>query len=156
MSLDILESTTKDLGQRLRNFESATCSAFETHELKHEAEARQRWQTKVATEHNTASTPGITDDLPPSPNPPSAPNPLFNLPSTFMGPPHLFPSSIDEAIQSQANPRPDLSPSYITSMASTTDSSHSAPITIAAKASPHKFKSNVKGKTPLQRHIACK
>lgn len=56
MSLDILESTTKDLGQRLRDFESATCSAFKTRELKREAEARQRRQTKVA-----ASTPGITD-----------------------------------------------------------------------------------------------
>lgn len=60
MSLDILESTTKDLGQRLRDFESATCSAFETRELKREAEARQRRQTKVATEHSAASTPGIT------------------------------------------------------------------------------------------------
>lgn len=50
MSLDILESTTKDLGQRLRDFESATCSAFQTRELKREAEARQRRQTKVATE----------------------------------------------------------------------------------------------------------
>jgi hypothetical protein len=58
MSLDIQEFTTKDLGQRLRDFESATCSTFETHELKREAEARQRRQTKVATEHN-ASTPGI-------------------------------------------------------------------------------------------------
>lgn len=61
MSLDILESTTKDLGQRLRDFESATCSAFQTRELKREAGARQRRQTKVATEHNAASTPGITD-----------------------------------------------------------------------------------------------
>jgi hypothetical protein len=59
--LDILESTTKDLGQRLRDFESETCSAFETRELKREAEARQRRQIKVATEHNAASTPGITD-----------------------------------------------------------------------------------------------
>jgi hypothetical protein len=59
MSLDILESTTKDLGQRLRDFESATCSDFQTHELKREAEARQRRQTKVATD--AASTPGITD-----------------------------------------------------------------------------------------------
>jgi hypothetical protein len=40
----------------LRDFESATCSAFETRELKREAEARQRQQTKVATEHNA---PGI-------------------------------------------------------------------------------------------------
>jgi hypothetical protein len=61
MSLDIQESTTKDLGQSLRDFESATCSAFETRELKREAEARQR-QTKVATE------PGITDDVPPLPS----------------------------------------------------------------------------------------
>ena len=61
MSLDILESTTKDLGQRMRDFESATCSAFETRELKREAEARQRQQTKVATERNAASKPGITD-----------------------------------------------------------------------------------------------
>jgi hypothetical protein len=60
MSLDIQESTTKDLGQRLRDFESETCSAFETHELKREAEARQRRQIKVATDHNAASTPGIT------------------------------------------------------------------------------------------------
>ena len=50
-----------DLCQRLRDFESATCSAFETRELKREAEARQR-QTKVATE------PGITDDVPPLPS----------------------------------------------------------------------------------------
>jgi hypothetical protein len=56
MSLDILESTTKDLGQRLRDFGSETCSAFETRELKREAKARQRRQTKVATEHNAAST----------------------------------------------------------------------------------------------------
>ena len=61
MSLDVQESATKDLGQRLRDFESATCSAFETRELKREAEARQRRQTKVATERNAASTPGITD-----------------------------------------------------------------------------------------------
>jgi hypothetical protein len=61
MSLDVQESTTKDLSQGLRDFESATCSAFETHELKRETEARQRRQTKVATEHNAASTPGITD-----------------------------------------------------------------------------------------------
>jgi hypothetical protein len=54
MSLDILESTTKDLGKRLRDFESATCSAFETRELKREAEARQCRQIKVGT-------PGITD-----------------------------------------------------------------------------------------------
>ena len=46
-SLDILESTTKDLAQRLRDFESATCPAFETRELKRETEARQRRQTKV-------------------------------------------------------------------------------------------------------------
>jgi hypothetical protein len=46
----------------LRDFESATCSAFETRELKREAESRQRRQTKVATEHNAAtSTPGATD-----------------------------------------------------------------------------------------------
>ena len=45
----------------MRDFESATCSAFETRELKREAEARQRRQTKVSTEHNAASTPGITD-----------------------------------------------------------------------------------------------
>ena len=43
----------------MRDFESATCSAFETRELKREAEARQRQQTKVATEHNAASTSGI-------------------------------------------------------------------------------------------------
>ena len=66
MSLDILESTTKDLGQRLRDFESATCSAFQTCELKRETEARQRRQTKVATEPNAASTSEITEDVPPS------------------------------------------------------------------------------------------
>jgi hypothetical protein len=62
MSLDIQESTTEDLGKGLRDFESVTCSAFETHELKREAEARQRQQqTKVSTENNAASTPGVTD-----------------------------------------------------------------------------------------------
>ena len=65
MSLDVLESTTKDLCQRLRDFESATCAAFETCELKREAEARQRRQTKVATvtqhhDNAAATTPGTT------------------------------------------------------------------------------------------------
>jgi hypothetical protein len=141
MSLDILEYTTKDLGQKLRDFESATCPAFETRELKRETQARQRRQTKVATAQNAASTSEITDDVPPSPR----------RPSTFMGPPHL---SIDKTIQSQADPRPDPSTSSIASMILTTGS---APMTIAAaEAGPRKFKSHVDGKTPLQRHIKQK
>lgn len=43
-SLDLLEATTSLLGKAFREFEEKTCPAFETRELRREAEARQRRQ----------------------------------------------------------------------------------------------------------------
>ena len=43
-TLDIFERVTKDLGNRIRDFASDTCSSFATKELAREAEARRRCQ----------------------------------------------------------------------------------------------------------------
>ena len=55
-TLQILDVTTTDLGNQLRAFQSDTCASFETLELKREAEARQRRQTR---EGSAANAPGI-------------------------------------------------------------------------------------------------
>lgn len=46
LSLNILESVTIQLGNLLRNFQSKTCTAYATHELKREMAARIRKATK--------------------------------------------------------------------------------------------------------------
>jgi len=45
-SLDILDGATTSLGQKLCDFNRTTCSAFETRELRREAEARSRHAAK--------------------------------------------------------------------------------------------------------------
>lgn len=44
-----LDDLTSDLGYCLRRFESETCSAYRTYELKREMEARQRKQARQQT-----------------------------------------------------------------------------------------------------------
>jgi hypothetical protein len=46
LSLDVLDAVTISLGQKLRDFNQTTCSAFETRELRREAEARSRRAAK--------------------------------------------------------------------------------------------------------------
>ncbi|KAF8151198.1 hypothetical protein BJ912DRAFT_869512 [Pholiota molesta] len=46
LSLDILESTTNQLAELLRDFQEKTCPAFDTQELKREATARERRMAK--------------------------------------------------------------------------------------------------------------
>src|ERR1700722_11481806 len=45
-TLDVMDSVTRLLGERLRDFKDKTCSAFETRELKREYNARIRRQAK--------------------------------------------------------------------------------------------------------------
>jgi hypothetical protein len=47
LSLDLLEATTALLGKAFGEFEEKTCPAFETQELRREAEARQRRQANA-------------------------------------------------------------------------------------------------------------
>jgi len=63
-SVDLLGSTTELLGKELRTFEEKTCPAFDTQELKREAEARQRRQAKNPSMGPTprATTAGSTMD----------------------------------------------------------------------------------------------
>lgn len=42
LSLDILESVTNELGQKMREFQEKTCSVYDTRELKREEAARIR------------------------------------------------------------------------------------------------------------------
>jgi hypothetical protein len=48
-TLDILKPVTVLLGDRLRDFQENTCSAFATTELKKEADSRSRRQSKSTT-----------------------------------------------------------------------------------------------------------
>jgi hypothetical protein len=46
VTLDIMDAATSDLGKKLRAFQQNTCAAFETRELRREANARIRRQTQ--------------------------------------------------------------------------------------------------------------
>jgi len=52
-TLDVLDSVTKSLGDKLREFRDKTCSAFETRELKREYNARIRRTAKSTTAKHT-------------------------------------------------------------------------------------------------------
>jgi hypothetical protein len=56
-TLDLLDKTTKELGSRFRAFANRTCQAFNTRELKCEAEARQQrhMKTNPTSKNATAS-----------------------------------------------------------------------------------------------------
>lgn len=58
-TLDLLDAATVLLGKQLRHFEKYTCAAFDTYELKREAERRQRQQLRnlAGNGEATASTP---------------------------------------------------------------------------------------------------
>ena len=53
-SLDLLESTTEQLGKEFHKFEEKTCPDFDTLELKREAGARQRRQAKTSLAGSSA------------------------------------------------------------------------------------------------------
>lgn len=60
VTIQRLDELTSDLGYHLRRFESDTCSAYHTYELKREREARQRKQVRRqknidATTNSTSS-----------------------------------------------------------------------------------------------------
>jgi hypothetical protein len=75
LSLNTLESVTKDLGQGLREFEGKVCSVFDTRELKREAEARQRQSRVVDTIPPLSSSVSSSSSIPSSSsNPQSAQN----------------------------------------------------------------------------------
>jgi hypothetical protein len=48
-TLDLMDTVTVDLGKRLRSFQKETCSAFKTHELRRERDARLRRHQKKST-----------------------------------------------------------------------------------------------------------
>jgi hypothetical protein len=53
LTLDVLESVTVSLGKLLRSFSDATCPAFATKELRREADARTRRESRKATAKHT-------------------------------------------------------------------------------------------------------
>ena len=59
-TLAILDNTTTELGQQLRDFQNTTCTAFQTCELRREAEARKRRQkTRAPAPGSSTSTGNI-------------------------------------------------------------------------------------------------
>jgi len=56
-TLKIFNAATNSMGKQFRAFVSCTCSAFDTRELNHEANARQRRKTKISgADHDTVTT----------------------------------------------------------------------------------------------------
>ena len=56
VTLDLLDKETTELGKMLRDFESTTCTAYETRELKRETAARNR--RNCAKDKSSVSKPG--------------------------------------------------------------------------------------------------
>ena len=56
LTLDIMDAVTVSLGEKLREFNNKTCSAFITRELKRESDARARRQAKKAAANKGKST----------------------------------------------------------------------------------------------------
>ena len=103
LTLDILDSLTSILGQKLRRFDDETCSKFVTLELPREAEARKRRAAKASTK----KTEGPTNSAYPSASQPSsAPNPV-PLPSSLTA---SFHSEAPLAPMKTLYPRPALAP----------------------------------------------
>ena len=60
LTLDILDSVTVALGNLLRSFSDVMCPAFETKELRREADARGRREArKAAANHHVSNTPPV-------------------------------------------------------------------------------------------------
>jgi hypothetical protein len=60
LTLDILDSVTVALGNLLRSFSDVTCPAFETKELRREADARGRRESrKAAASHYVSNAPPV-------------------------------------------------------------------------------------------------
>jgi hypothetical protein len=64
-TLEIFDSATVEIGKELRNFSNKTCPAFDTKELKREAEARKRRQSKKKS--NTRPIAAVQQPLPTGP-----------------------------------------------------------------------------------------
>jgi hypothetical protein len=61
LSLDVMESATVHLGELIRSFSDVTCPAFATKELRREADARARRESKkAAAEHTHASNTDVS------------------------------------------------------------------------------------------------
>ena len=60
VTIQRLDDLTSDLGKELRQFQSDTCPAYDTHELKREMDARRRKQARQqkTTDVTTATNPG--------------------------------------------------------------------------------------------------
>lgn len=55
-TLDLLDTATVTLGKQLRHFQKHTCVAFQTRELKREAERRQRRELRDGVGNGEATT----------------------------------------------------------------------------------------------------
>jgi hypothetical protein len=58
-TLNLLDAATVLLGKQLRHFEKYTCAAFDTYELKREAERRQRQQLRGLAGNGEATVPTV-------------------------------------------------------------------------------------------------
>lgn len=54
-TLDVMDGVTTLLGRQFRAFQNVVCSAYETHELRREADARNRRQLKKGRKANDAN-----------------------------------------------------------------------------------------------------
>jgi hypothetical protein len=58
-TLNLLDAATVLLGKQLRHFEKYTCAAFDTYELKQEADRRQRQQLRSLAGNGEAAVPTV-------------------------------------------------------------------------------------------------
>ena len=52
LTLEIMDQVTSTVGQQFREFKATVCSAYDTHELHQEAEARTRRRAKLAAKQD--------------------------------------------------------------------------------------------------------
>ena len=94
LTLDVLDSVTVSLGKLLRSFSDVTCSAFETKELRREAEARARRQSRKAAAshcHAPNAFAGVSHPTEPGPAGPEV-SPVQPTPDQQMSARHHAPS----------------------------------------------------------------
>lgn len=63
LTLDIMDQVTSAVAQQFRNFKAKVCSAYKTHELSQEVEARARQNAKKAAKHKGKQAACVTEQV---------------------------------------------------------------------------------------------
>jgi hypothetical protein len=144
-SLGLLESTTELLGKAFRIFEERTCLAFDTYELKREAEARQRRQAKNSSTCPPSSATTATKSV--VIEKPSIPDPIV------IGVAPTIPTAVTTSSSSKSFTGPALS----SSSSSLAALSLSPPSTAPSSGQSAKVSKKGKGKTAVEALVGrCK